>query len=455
MFNQLTQKLSDVVHRFRGKTQLSEENIQEALQNVRTALLEADVALPVIDSLLQQVSTKALGQTVLQNINPGQAFIKLVYDELTQVMGEKNSELNLRTEPPAVILMAGLQGSGKTTTVAKLARFLKDKFNKKVLVTSADIYRPAAIQQLETLANQIGVYFHPSSQDQSAVTIAKEAIASAKRQLFDVVIVDTAGRLHIDEQMMQEIKTLHQAINPIETLFVVDSMTGQDAAKTAKAFHDALPLTGVILTKTDGDARGGAALSVRFITGKPIKFLGIGEKVDALEPFYPDRVASRILDMGDILTLVEEAQRHFDQKQSEKLTKKILKGAGFDFDDFLAQIEQMQKMGGISSLMAKLPGVNALPQAAKDKINDKSFIQIKAIIQSMTLQERRFPKLVINSGSRKKRITKGSGTQLQDLNKLLRQFEQMQKMMKKFSKPGAMKKMMSQLPKGFSPEDLM
>lgn len=455
MFNQLTQKLSGLVHSFRGKTQLTEENIQESLQEVRNALIEADVALSVIDSFLQQVQSKALGQEIITKINPAQAFIKLVYDELTILMGEKNSELNLRTEPPAIILMAGLQGSGKTTTVAKLARYLKENLKKTVLVASADIYRPAAIQQLETLAGQVNVHFHPSHSEQSPITIAKDAIASAKRQLIDVVIIDTAGRLHIDEQMMQEIKALHQAINPIETLFVVDSMTGQDAANTAKAFNDALPLTGVILTKTDGDARGGAALSVRAITGKPIKFLGIGEKIDAIEPFYPDRIASRILDMGDILTLVEEAQRHFDQKESEKLTKKILKGVGFDFDDFLAQIEQMQKMGGINSLVSKLPGMNALPQAAKDKINDKSFIQIKALIQSMTLKERRFPKLIINSGSRKRRITKGSGTNLQDLNKLLRQFDQMQKMMKKFSKPGAMKKMMSQLPKGFSPEDLM
>jgi len=373
-----------------------------------------------------------------------------VHDELVLTMGEFCEDLDLQAQAPVVILVAGLQGSGKTTSVAKLAKWLQERHKKKVLVASADIYRPAAIEQLKTLAHEIGADFHPSEVGQDPTHIARDAIATATRLQSDVVIIDTAGRLHIDDAMMLEIKNIHQAITPHETLFVVDSMTGQDAANTAKAFHEALPLTGIILTKTDGDARGGAALSIRQITGKPIKFMGVGEKIDALEAFHPDRVASRILGMGDVLTLVEEAERKIDKSKAEKLGKKLRKGKGFDFDDLLAQFEQMENMGGLSSIMGKLPGMGQLQKMAEEKVNDKSVNKLKAIIQSMTLKERRFPKLI--NGSRKRRIAAGSGTQIQDVNRLIKQQTQMQKMMKKFSKPGAMKKMMQGMPGMFPPE---
>lgn len=440
MFTNLSERLQRVIKNLSGQGRLTEENIKETLRDIRMALLEADVALPVVKEIIEHVQSKAIGTEVMDSLTPGQALVKLVHDELITIMGEKNNELDLSTQPPAVILMAGLQGSGKTTTVAKLARWLKQNQKKSVLVASADIYRPAAIQQLETLAKTIEVEFFPSHSNENPVTIAQNAIQTAKSKVIDVVIIDTAGRLHIDDEMMAEIKRLHAAIHPVETLFVVDSMTGQDAANTAKAFNEALPLTGVVLTKTDGDARGGAALSVRKITGKPIKFMGIGEKIDAIEPFYPDRVASRILGMGDILTLVEEAERHLDKSKAEKLAKKIKKGKVFDLEDFRDQLRQIHNMGGIAGIMSKLPGVNNLPQHVKDKVNDKSFVEIEAIINSMTRKERRVPDII--NGSRKRRIASGSGTDIQAINRLLKQFSQMQKMMKKISKQGGLMKLM-------------
>jgi signal recognition particle subunit SRP54 len=440
MFENLTDRLGRTFKNLSGQGKLTEQNIQEALREVRMSLLEADVALPVVKSFIEEVKNKALGQEVDMALKPDQAFIKLVNDELIHIMGDERAELDFKTTPPAVFLMAGLQGSGKTTTVAKLARFLKENDKKKVMVASTDIYRPAAIDQLHRLAEEIDVSFFPSTVDEDPIKIAKNAQEAAKKQYIDVLIIDTAGRLHIDEAMMTEIKSLHQAIKPVETLFVVDSMTGQDAANTAKAFHDALPLTGIILTKTDGDARGGAALSVRQITGKPIKFLGSGEKTEALEPFYPDRIASRILGMGDMLSLIEEVEKKADEKTSKKLAKKLKKGKSFNLEDFKTQLQQMNNMGGMSGLMTKLPGMSQLPQQAMSQVDDKLMARTIAIINSMTPKERRVPKLI--SGSRKKRIANGAGMQIQDVNRLLKQFEQMQKMMKKFTKPGGMQKMM-------------
>ncbi|PJD96218.1 MAG: signal recognition particle protein [Legionella sp.] len=440
MFENLTERLTRTFKHLRGQSRLSEENIQQALREVRLSLIEADVALPVIKNFIEQVKQKALGQEVLTQLDPDQAFIKIVHDELIEVMGGERAEINFKTQPPAVILMAGLQGSGKTTSTAKLARYLKESEKKKVMVASVDVYRPAAIQQLKILAEQLDVPFVPADATEQPALIAQRAVEQARKQFMDVLIVDTAGRLHIDQEMMEEIKTLHRKLEPVETLFVVDSMTGQDAANTAKAFHDALPLTGVILTKTDGDARGGAALSVRQITGQPIKFIGSGEKVDALEPFHPERIASRILGMGDILSLIEEVERKTDKQTSEKLAKKLKKGKSFDLEDFKQQLLQMNNMGGISGLMNKLPGMSQLPQQAMQQVNEKTMQQTIAIINSMTPKERRVPKIIV--GSRKKRIAQGSGTQIQDVNKLLKQFEQMQKMMKKFTKPGGLQKMM-------------
>lgn len=434
MFESLTQRLNQTIKRLRGEARLTEDNIKDALREVRMALLEADVALPVVKSFIDRVRERAIGHDVLTSLTPGQALIKVVRDELVAVMGEVNEGLTLNVRPPAVVLMAGLQGSGKTTTVAKLARLLKERAGKSVLVTSCDIYRPAAIEQLALLAKEVGAEFYPSALNQDPVTIAQAAIDQGQKRMIDVVIVDTAGRLHVDDEMMAEIKRIHTAIQPVETLFVVDSMTGQDAANTAKVFNDALPLTGVVLTKADGDARGGAALSVRHITGKPIKFMGIGEKTDALEPFYPDRIASRILGMGDVLSLVEQAERTVDRNEAEKLAKKLQKGNNFDLEDFRIQLQQMKKMGGMSSLMDKLPGVSELPDEIKNNVNDKEVNRLEAIICSMTTQERSYPHII--KGSRKKRIAAGSGTQIQDVNKLLKQFEQMQKMMKKIQKGG-------------------
>jgi signal recognition particle subunit SRP54 len=447
MFTNLSERLTRVLKNLSGRGRLTEDNIKETLRDIRLALLEADVALPVVKDFTDHIQEKAIGVEVMESLTPGQALIKLVHDELVKLMGEFSDTLDLKAEPPVVILMAGLQGSGKTTTVAKLARWLKQTHKKSVLVTSADIYRPAAIQQLETLAQQVDIEFFPSHSNDDPAAIAKAAIQAAKAKLIDVVIIDTAGRLHIDDEMMAEIKRIHAAIEPTETLFVVDSMTGQDAANTAKAFNEALPLTGIILTKTDGDARGGAALSIRKITGKPIKFIGVGEKIDALEPFYPDRIASRILGMGDILTLVEEAERNIDRTKAEKLAKKIKKGKTFDLEDFRDQLKQIGKMGGIMGIVNKLPGIGNLPQAAKDKINDKSLVEIEAIINSMTRKERRLPAII--NGSRKRRIATGSGTDIQAVNRLLKQFTMMQKMMKKFSKQGGLMKLMRGLPGNF------
>jgi len=451
MFDGLSERLGQTVRNLRGVGRLTEDNIKDTMREVRMALLEADVALPVVREFTEHVKEKALGDNVLKSLTPGQALVKVVNDELTAIMGEANETLNLSVTPPAIILMAGLQGAGKTTTAAKLARWLKEKQKKSVMLVSADIYRPAAIKQLETVAAEVGANFFPSTVEQDPVDIANAAIKQAKIQNNDVLIIDTAGRLHIDDEMMGEIKRLHAAVNPAETLFVVDSMTGQDAANTSKAFNDALPLTGVILTKTDGDARGGAALSTRFITGKPIKFIGVGEKMSALEAFHPDRIASRILGMGDVVSLVEDAQSSIDHEKAAKLATKLKKGKGFDLDDFSEQLNQMQNMGGIASLMGKLPGLPNMPKGAMDQVNDKQMAHLSAIISSMTPKERRFPDVI--KGSRKKRIAAGSGMQVQDVNRLLKQFTQMQKMMKKM-KGGGMAKMMRSM-KGQLPPGMM
>ncbi len=430
MFDNLTDRLSSTLKKLKGQGRLTEDNIKEALREVRMALLEADVSLPVVTDFIERVKEGALGQEVQSSLTPGQSMIKLVQSELIKVMGAANEGLNLNAVPPAVILLAGLQGAGKTTTVAKLGRWLQENQKKKVGVVSTDVYRPAAIKQLQVLANELNLDFFESDLSQNPVDIAKNAIEAAKKKFLDVIIIDTAGRLHIDDEMMGEIKALHAAINPIETLFVVDSMTGQDAAITAKAFNDALPLTGVILTKADGDARGGAALSIRHITGKPIKFIGVGEKTSALEPFYPERVASRILGMGDMLSLIEEIEQKVDKEKAAKFARKMQKGKGFDLEDFREQLQQMQSMGGVSSLLDKLPGMSSVPQEMKDKVNDKELSRQIAVINSMTMQERRYPDLI--KGNRKKRIAAGCGQQLQDVNRILKQYLMMQKMMKKF-----------------------
>ena len=429
MFDNLTERLSGTLKKLKGQSRLTESNIQDTLLEVRVALLEADVALPVVTEFLENLKTGALGQEVQNSLTPGQSMIKLVHAELIKVMGAQNETLNLKAQPPAIILMAGLQGAGKTTTVAKLGRWLQENNKKKVGVVSADVYRPAAIKQLEMLAKEVDLVFFESDISQKPVDIALSAIDAAKRKFLDVIIVDTAGRLHIDDDMMGEIKALHSAINPVETLFVVDSMTGQDAANTAKAFNDALPLTGIILTKADGDARGGAALSIRHITGKPIKFIGMGEKTSELEPFYPDRMASRILDMGDMLSLIEQIEKKIDKEKAEKLVNKIKKGKGFDLEDFREQLVEMQRMGGIGSMMDKLPGMKSMPADMKEKMNEKVLARQIGIINSMTMQERHFPDLI--KGNRKKRIATGCGQELHDVNRMIKQFMMMEKMMKK------------------------
>lgn len=444
MFQTLSDRLSQTIQSWTGQSRITEENIQTSLREIRMALLEADVALPVVKQFIEQVKAKAIGQEVLKNLKAGQMLVKIVQDELEQVLGEKNEALNLAATPPAVILMAGLQGSGKTTTTAKLAKRLKETEQKKVLVVSCDIYRPAAIEQLQMLAKEIDVAFFPSDATQKPLDIVQKALTQARQEWFDVLLVDTAGRLHVDEAMMTELKTVHQALNPVETLFVVDSMTGQDAVQTAKLFHEAIPLTGIILSKTDGDTRGGAALSIRQVTGVPIKFLGIGEKVGALEPFYPDRLASRILGMGDVVSLVEEVKQKVDQESVKKIAKKLQKGKGFDLEDFRDQIAQMNKLGGIQSIMSKLPGMNMIPTNVKDGVNDKLFIEITAIINSMTPAERRNPDII--KGSRKRRIAAGSGTQVQNVNQLLKKFYDMQTMMKRLNKGGGLMNML----KGFT-----
>ena len=440
MFDNLTNRLSGALKSLRGQARISEENIQGALREVRMALLEADVALPVVKQFIEDVKQRALGAEVLQSLTPDQTLIGIVYQELVRLMGEHNAALNLATQPPAVILMAGLQGAGKTTTSGKLAKLLREQMRKKVLLASCDVYRPAAIEQLRLLSGQVEAEFYSAPQGAKPDEIARGALDFAKKRFFDVLIVDTAGRLAIDEAMMAEIKALHATLKPIETLFVVDAMQGQDAVNTAKAFSEALPLTGVVLTKLDGDARGGAALSVRQITGKPIKFAGIGEKIGGLEAFHPDRMASRILGMGDVLGLIEDAQRGVDQKEAQKLAKKIKSGKDFDLDDFKAQMVQMRNMGGLGALMDKLP--QQLSQMAADsQVDDKTIARIEGIINSMTPKERRKPDLL--KASRKRRIAAGAGVQVQEVNRLLTQFEQTQKMIKMFSKGGASKMMRS------------
>jgi len=441
MFENLSERFDGIMRRIRGQGRLTEENIGDTLREVRMALLEADVALPVVREFVKDVKERALGEEVNKSLTPGQAFIKIVHDELIRVMGEGSPGLNLAVRPPAIVMVAGLQGAGKTTSVGKLARFLRERQNKKVLVVSCDVYRPAAIDQLQTLAREVGVDFFPSEKGQDPVAIARAAVDHARKHFHDVLLVDTAGRLHIDQAMMDEAKAIHAAIQPVETLFVVDSMTGQDAVNTAKAFNEALALTGVILTKVDGDARGGAALSVRHVTGKPIKFLGVGEKSAALEPFHPDRLASRILGMGDVLSLVEQVERSVDKEKAEKLATKFKKGESFDLEDFREQLLQIGKMGGLTGLIDKLPGMGQIPAEVKNQINDKDLKRQIAIINSMTPLERRKPDII--NGSRRRRIAAGSGTQVQDVNKLLKQFQQMQKMMKQFKK-GGLKKLMRQ-----------
>ncbi|MGN0907982.1 MAG: signal recognition particle protein [Succinivibrio sp.] len=429
MFDNLTARLSRTLKNISGKGRLTEENIKDTMREVRTALLEADVALPVVKSFTQRVKERALGKEVALSLTPGQEFIRAVYDELVNTMGGENAAINLACQPPAVILMAGLQGAGKTTSAAKLALYLKERLRKKVMLVSADVYRPAAIDQLKTLSSQCGAGFFPSDPSQKPVDIANAALKQAKLEAYDVLIVDTAGRLAVDEAMMKEIAELHKALDPIETYFVVDAMTGQDAAVTARAFAQALPLTGVILTKADGDARGGAALSVREITGKPIKFIGMGEKIEALEPFHPDRIASRILDMGDMLSLIEDLQRKTDMGEAKKFADKIKKGQGFTFDDFKAQMLQVKKMGGMGGLLSHLPGAGQIAEQVKGKINEKMIDHMIAIIDSMTRKERQNPEII--KASRKRRIAMGAGVQISEVNQLLRQFDSISKMMKK------------------------
>lgn len=435
MLDNLTNRFSKVFKNIRGQAKLTEDNIKEALREVRLALLEADVALPVVKEFVNNVKEKALGQEVTGSLTPDQAFIGVVNQALIELMGKENSSLDLAAVPPAVVLMAGLQGAGKTTTVGKLARLLKNEQKKKVLVVSADVYRPAAIEQLRLLAEQVGIDFFPSDANQKPVEIATAAIDYAKKHFYDVLMVDTAGRLAIDEEMMNEIKALHTAVNPVETLFVVDAMLGQDAVNTAQAFNEALPLTGVILTKMDGDSRGGAALSVRHVTGKPIKFIGIGEKITGLEPFYPDRIASRILGMGDVLSLIEDVQKGIDEEAAAKMAKKLQKGKGFDLNDFKEQIQQMRNMGGLESLMSKMPGeLGQISKQIPEGTAEKAMGKVEAIINSMTPKERANPTLL--KASRKRRIAAGAGTSVEEVNKMLKQFEQSQQVMKMFSGKG-------------------
>ena len=442
IFKNLSEQLSSSFKKISGKSNLTEKNIREILREVRIALLEADVALPVVKIFIEDIKQKALGADVSRNLNPSQQFLKIVQAELEILMGESNEELNLSAQAPAVILVAGLQGAGKTTSLAKLAFFLSKKKKKKVMVVSADIYRPAAIKQLEILANQVNVAFHPSLSSQKPVDIVAEALHSAKIKFMDILLVDTAGRLHVDEDLMDEISLIHATVKPIETLFVADAMIGQDAVLSAKAFNENLPLTGIILTKIDGDTRGGAALSIRQVTGKPIKFLGVGEKIDALEPFHPERIASRILGMGDMMSLIEEVEEKVDRKKADSLAKKVSQGKKFDLNDLKDQLQQMKSMGGLAGMMEKLPGIGGMPPIpAKPDVAD-NFSRMEYIIDSMTPLERSKPEIL--NGSRKKRITKGSGSTLQDLNRLLKQHKQMGMMMKKMKGKG-MKRMMKKM----------
>ena len=450
MFEQLGQRLTQTLSRLRGQNKLSEDNIRDSLREVRVALLEADVALPVVRAFIDQATQRAIGQEVLGALQPGQAMVKVVHDELKRALGEANVGLALDRPAPVVVLLAGLQGAGKTTTAGKLALLLQSRHKKSVVLSSCDTQRPAAIDQLEILAKQAGSGFFRASMVDDAVAMAEAAVQAARQQFADVLILDTAGRLAVDAAMMAEIQAIHGRVNPAEVLFVVDSMTGQDAATTARAFHDALPLSGVILTKTDGDARGGAALSVRHITGAPIKFLGSGEKLDGLEPFHPDRLASRILGMGDVLSLVEEAERKLDQDKAKKLARKVGKGArGFGLDDMREQLQQMESLGGMGAMLDKLPGMGQLPAAAKAKLDDRVNRRMIAIINSMTPKERRYPDTI--NGSRKRRIAMGSGTQIPEVNRVLKQHKQMQKMMKKAGNKASMLKLLKRLPGGGLP----
>ena len=439
MFESLSDRLTRTVRGLAGK-RLTETNIQDALRAVRRSLLEADVALDVVSTFIASVQQRAIGEEVISSLNAHDAFVKIVHRELGELMGVANDTPDLAAAPPVVVLMAGLQGSGKTTTVAKLARFLRERERKKVAVVSADVYRPAAIEQLHLLADEAQARFISSTPSESPVDIVGRALMDARTQFDDVLIVDTAGRLSIDEEMMAEIALLHGALTPVETLFVVDAMTGQDAALTSKAFDEAIPLTGVILTKADGDARGGAALSIRAVTGKPIKFIGTGEKSDELEAFHPDRVASRILGMGDVLTLIEEVERKVDKKKTSRLARKIKRGRKFDLEDFREQLSQMAQLGGVSNMLDKLPGAGTLTSTAQGQVDDDEFTRLAVMIDSMTVHERRFPDVI--NGSRKRRIALGSGSQVQDVNRLLKQHKQMQKMMKKVTRRGGMEKMM-------------
>ncbi|HEY0913958.1 MAG TPA: signal recognition particle protein [Solimonas sp.] len=453
MFDNLTTRLGRVLDSIRGQGRLTEEQVTAAARELRMALLEADVALPVVKEFIDKVKTRALGAEILQSLTPGQQFLKIVQQELTETLGGNAEPLNLRQQPPAIILMAGLQGSGKTTSTGKLALWLKEREKKNVVVVSADVYRPAAIEQLRIVAGNIGVEWFPSEVGQQPVAIAQAALAHAKKQYADVLIVDTAGRTTVDEAMMKEIAELHAALNPVETLFVVDSMTGQDAAKTAKAFGDVLPLTGVILTKVDGDSRGGAALSVRQVTGRPIKFLGVGEKSDRLEIFHPDRIANRIIGQGDVLGLIEETARKVDHEKAQKLAEKLKKNKGFDLADFREQMLQMQNMGSMQSILEKLPGGAQMQEQLKSVDAEKQVRRTVAIINSMTRQERRFPDLI--KASRKRRIAAGAGVEVQQVNQLLRQFETTKDMMKKFAGGGMAKMMRSlagRLPPGMMPK---
>ena len=440
MFENLTERMSAAFRGLSSKSRLTEDNISSALKEVRNALLEGDVAFSVVEDFISKVKQKSIGLAVSQALDPGQQFIKLVESELSDLLGGGSARLDLGRGSPSIILLAGLQGVGKTTTAAKLARFIKSEEKKRVSLVSADVYRPAAIDQLSTLASEIEVDFIHSDTSQAPLDIVSEAVKQAKKNVSDVLIIDTAGRLSVDDQMMEEIRSLQNAIQPNETLFVVDAMTGQDAAMSAQAFSAVLDLTGVILTKVDGDSRGGSALSVKAICGQPIKFLGLGEKLDALEVFHPDRLASRILGMGDVLSLIEQAEKRVDKAKAEKFAQKLKKGNRFDLEDFKDQLDQMANMGGIESMLDKMPGMSKLPPTAKASVESGLFTTMSVIIDSMTKQERQFPDLI--SGSRKQRIARGSGKQIQDVNRLMKQFKQAQKMMKKVSRKGGMQRMM-------------
>jgi signal recognition particle subunit SRP54 len=440
VFDKLSSRLAAVVEGLRGRGRLTEENIGETLRQVRMALLEADVALPVVKDFVDGVKARVVGQEIHKSLTPGQALVQIIHGELVRVMGEGVRPLNLRTQPPAVILLAGLQGAGKTTTAAKIALWLKTRERKRVLLASTDVYRPAAMLQLERLGQQLDIDVAPANGSQSPLDIARNALEAARRGVYDVLLVDTAGRLHVDDAMMQEVRELSAVVQPIETLFVVDSMAGQDAVNAARAFGAALDLTGVVLTKADGDARGGAALSVRHVTGRPILFVGVGEKPDALEAFQPDRMASRILGMGDVLSLVEQVTRQVDRQEAEKLARKVAKGKDFDLDDLLAQLRQLEQMGGMAALMDKLPAQLTAKAAQLPQGNEKEMKRQIAIICSMTPRERRFPKNI--DGSRKRRIAAGSGTQVAEINRLLKNFLQMQKMMKGMAGRGGVRGML-------------